>query len=161
VPPSINSPRITNRSSLPPLLQPPFNNHLGAAYTASPLQRALTPPPGPAAGYDSNMPFPPDIDSSIASSRSGVGFHIPASGLSVSDASPQSNPYGSVVQIYCAGCQKPSVLKESYACTECICGLCKDCVDTIYKEQSRRRLAACPKCNAVGGKFKPFQLDIR
>jgi len=154
---------MNNRASLPPLLPPPFtNNHLGAAYTASPLQRALTPPPGPSSGYDNNTPFPNDIDSSIASSKSGVGFHIPASGLSVSDASPQSHIYSnSHVQIYCAGCQKLSVLKESWACTECICGLCKDCVDTIYSEQSRRRLASCPKCNAVGGKFKPFQLDIR
>jgi hypothetical protein len=155
--PGINSPRLpNNRASLPPLLQPPFTNHIGQSYTASPLQRALTPPPGPAA-TDPN-PFPPDVESSIASSKSGHAFHIPSTGLS--DSSPQST-YPHVVQIYCAACHRLSVLRESYACTECICGLCKDCVDTIYSEQSRRRLVSCPKCAAVGGKFKPFQLDIR
>jgi hypothetical protein len=90
---------------------------------------------------------------------------MPPTGLS--DSSPQSVVGGGgtgghlPVQIYCAGCHRLSVLKDSYACTECICGLCKECVDTIYSEQSRRRLASCPKCSAIGGKFKPFQLDIR
>lgn len=66
------------------------------------------------------------------------------------------------VQIYCAGCRKLSLLQESYACTECICGLCRDCVEALSAEQGRGRFGArCPRCAAVGGRFKPFQLDVR
>ena len=147
VPPS---PRLGNRASLPPLLSAPhFQNH---TYNASPLQRALTPPPP-----DNNdlQPFP-SVESSVDSSKSGHNFHISSQGLS--DASPQYSP---LVQIYCAGCHRLSILKDSYACTECICGICKECVDAICSEQSRRRAVGCPRCNAIGGKFKPFQLDIR
>jgi len=117
----------------------------------------MSPPPGPSAS-DHNPFSTNDVESSIASSKSGQAFHIPSAGLS--DSSPQSG-YPNLVQIYCAACHRLSILKESLACTECICGLCRDCVDTIYSEQSRRRLASCPKCNTVGGKFKPFNLDIR
>lgn len=81
---------------------------------------------------------------------------MPSQGLS--DSSPT---YLHPVQIYCAACRKLSVLKESYACSECICGFCQDCVDVLVSEQNRGRVAKCPKCGAVGGKFKPFQLDIR
>jgi hypothetical protein len=125
--------------------------HHNHAYTASPLQRALTPPPP-----DNDIPPFASVGSSVNSSKSGQNFHIPSQGLS--DSSPL---YPHPVQIYCAGCHRLAVLKDSYACTECICGLCKDCVDAICSEQSRRRLAGCPKCAAIGGKFKPFQLDIR
>jgi hypothetical protein len=85
-----------------------------------------------------------------------MGAHGLSEGLS--DSSPT---YQAPVQIYCAGCHRLSVLRDSYACTECICGICKDCVDAISSEQSRRRMAGCPKCAAIGGKFKPFQLDLR
>ncbi|KAF2664390.1 hypothetical protein BT63DRAFT_107338 [Microthyrium microscopicum] len=147
VPPS---PRFGNRASLPPLLSAPhFQNN---TYTASPLQRALTPPPPE---HNDLQPFP-SVESSVDSSKSGQNFHISSHGLS--DSSPQ---FAHHVQIYCAGCHRLSVLQQSYACTECICGLCKDCVDAICTDSTRRRAVGCPRCNGIGGKFKPFQLDIR
>lgn len=144
-----------NRSSIPPYM----NSHL-QSYTASPLQREMTPPPQTAT-TDPNVdliPFP-SVESSIDSSLSaisGANFHIPSQGLS--DSSPTSSH---PVAIYCAGCQRVSALKKSYACTECICGLCQECVDALGMEQRRGRGARCPRCGALGGRFKPFMLDIR
>ncbi|ORX98604.1 hypothetical protein BCR34DRAFT_147007 [Clohesyomyces aquaticus] len=140
------SPHILNRASLPPFAASQFQS-----YTASPLQNTLTPPP-PELEF---APFP-SVESSIESTQSGQNFHISSQGLS--DSSPT---YTQPVQIYCAACRKLSVLKESYACSECICGLCQDCVDVLVSEQTRGRIARCPRCRAIGGKFKPFQLDIR
>jgi hypothetical protein len=123
------------------------------------------------------QPFPSvesSADSSTKSHSAGGGggggggssgsqtFHMSAAGLS--DASPTYSQFTSTgkVQIYCAGCRKLSFLHESYACTECICGLCKECVEALSAEQGRGRFGArCPRCSAVGGKFKPFQLDVR
>lgn len=65
------------------------------------------------------------------------------------------------VQIYCAGCRRLSVLKESYACTSCICGLCGDCVQAIISGQSRGRMSMCPRCSGMDSSFKAFQLDLR
>lgn len=141
------SPHLSNRLSLPPFVATQFQS-----YTASPLQKALTPPPPDTSDL---QPFP-SVESSIESSQSGQNFHIPSQGLS--DSSPT---YAHPVQIYCAACRRLSILKESYACSECICGLCQDCVDVLVSEQTRGRTARCPRCGAVGGKFKPFQLDIR
>lgn len=147
VPQSPKSPHVMTRQSLPPFVASHFQS-----YTASPLQKALTPPPQETGEL---QPFP-SVESSIESAASGANFHIASQGLS--DSSPT---YLHPVQIYCAACRKLSVLKESYACSECICGLCQDCVDVLVSEQTRGRAAKCPKCHAVGGKFKPFQLDIR
>ncbi|KAH7138186.1 hypothetical protein B0J11DRAFT_422321 [Dendryphion nanum] len=149
VPPSPQfSPHLMNRSSLPPFLASQLQS-----YTQSPLQNTLTPPP---AELSDLQPFP-SVESSIESGISGQNFHIPSQGLS--DSSPS---YAHVVQIYCAACRKLSILRESYACSECICGLCQDCVDVLVSEQTRGRMArGCPRCGALGGKFKPFQLDIR
>lgn len=66
-----------------------------------------------------------------------------------------------VVQIYCAGCRRTSLLKESYACTSCICGLCGSCTDAIIQEQSRGRMTSCPRCHAMDSNFKPLQLELR
>ena len=88
---------------------------------------------------------------------SGSNFHIPSQGLS--DSSPTTSHQH--VQIYCAGCQRLSVLKKSYACTECVCGLCQECVDALAVEQARGRGARCPRCGVLGGRFRMFQLDIR
>ncbi|KAF2252675.1 hypothetical protein BU26DRAFT_421710 [Trematosphaeria pertusa] len=145
--PPHHSPHMLNRTSLPPFVATQFQS-----YTASPLQNTLTPPPPDMSDL---QPFP-SVESSIESAVSGANFHIPSQGLS--DSSPT---YTHPVQIYCAACRKLSVLKESYACSECICGLCQDCVDVLVSEHSRGRTARCPRCGAVGGKFKPFQLDIR
>jgi hypothetical protein len=151
--PSMLDPRLTSqmpqspvsiqRSSLPPFTQHAFSN-----YQASPLQRALTPP--------SYNPEAPEPFPSVESGESGDAFHIDSRGLT-SDSSPSYSSQNT--QIYCAACQGISLLRESYACTECICGLCRACVDVLMGEQGARR--KCPRCSTIGGRFKPFQLDIR
>ncbi|KAI0101618.1 hypothetical protein GGR51DRAFT_550937 [Nemania sp. FL0031] len=137
------SPPISNhRASLPPFPQQHFQG-----YQASPLQQALTPP---SFVQEIPEPFP-----SVESGGSGDAFHIGAVGLS--DSSPGYSSQD--VHIYCAACQRTSKLRESYACTECICGLCRDCVNILMEEQGTRR--KCPRCATIGGRYKPFQLDIR
>lgn len=128
---------------------PPFSGpqvHT-SSYQASPLQQALTPPSNNA---DTVEPFP-----SVESSTSGENFHMGAHGLN--DSSPTYS--GHNIQIYCAACRSISLLKESYACTECICGFCSPCVEVMMAEQGARR--KCPRCATIGGRFKPFQLEIR
>jgi len=141
------SPHMMERKSLPPFAASQLQS-----YTASPLVNSLTPPP---ADMSELQPFP-SVESSIESAISGQNFHMPSQGLS--DSSP-TYPYP--VQIYCAACRKLSNLKDSYACSECICGLCQECVDVLVSEHTRGRTPRCPRCSAIGGKFKPFQLDIR
>lgn len=139
VPPS---PISVHRASLPPFSQSHFQG-----YQASPLQQALTPP--------SNLPDAPEPFPSVESAESGDNFHIESRGLS--DSSPSFS--SQAIQIYCAACQGISLLRESYACTECICGICQACVDVLMAEHGARR--KCPRCATIGGRFKPFQLDIR
>ncbi|KAI1326185.1 hypothetical protein F5Y16DRAFT_421939 [Xylariaceae sp. FL0255] len=137
------SPPISvNRASLPPF---PHQHFQG--YQASPLQQALTPP---SFAQDVPEPFP-----SVETAESGENFHIGNVGLS--DSSPTYSSQD--VHIYCAACQRTSKLRASYACTECICGLCRDCVNILMEEQGARR--KCPRCATIGGRYKPFQLDIR
>lgn len=136
------SPISVNRASLPPFPAAQFQG-----YQASPLQQALTPP--------SYAPEAPEPFPSVESGESGDNFHIESRGLS--DSSPSFSSQGT--QIYCAACQGISLLKDSYACTECICGICQACVDVLMAEQGARR--KCPRCATIGGRFKPFQLDIR
>lgn len=137
------SPPISiHRASLPP-----FSQHHFQGYQASPLQQALTPPPF---AQEIPEPFP-----SVESGGSGEAFHMGTVGLS--DSSPGYSSQD--VHIYCAACQRTSKLRESYACTECICGLCRDCVNILMEEQGTRR--KCPRCATIGGRYKPFQLDIR
>ncbi|KAI1810194.1 hypothetical protein GGS20DRAFT_580074 [Poronia punctata] len=138
------SPPISvHRASLPPLPNQHFQG-----YHASPLQQqALTPP-----SFAQDIPEP---FQSVESGESGEGFHMGAIGL------PDSSPsYASQdVVIYCAACQRTSKLGDSYACTECICGLCRSCVDILMVEHGAER--KCPRCATIGGRYKPFQLDIR
>lgn len=138
------SPISIHRASLPPFPQQAFQS-----YQASPLQQALTPP---SYVQELHEPFP----SVESTGDSGVVFNMDARGLADSSPSYTSsqNP-----QIYCAACQSVSLLRQSYACTECICGLCQRCVEVLMDEQGSRR--KCPRCNTIGGRFKPFQLDIR
>lgn len=138
------SPRMAyspaNRNSMPPFSGPQFHG-----YQASPLQRALTPP-----SYepmDAPDPFP-----SVESNESADNFHMESRGLSDSSPSFTSQP----VQIYCAACQGIATLRGSYACTECICGICQACVEILIADRRK-----CPRCATIGGRFKPFQLDIR
>ncbi|KAE9583134.1 hypothetical protein CGMCC3_g919 [Colletotrichum fructicola] len=142
------SPVSIHRASLPPFQHHNFQAaHAAQSYQASPLQQALTPP---SYNQDTIDPFP-----SVESGESGENFHIESRGLS--DSSPSYSSQNT--QIYCAACQSVSLLKVSYACTECICGLCQACVDVLMAEQGARR--KCPRCATIGGRFKPFQLDIR
>lgn len=138
------SPVSIQRGSMPPFSGPQVHT---SSYQASPLQQALTPPSNNA---DTVEPFP-----SVESSTSGENFHMGAHGLN--DSSPTYS--GHNIQIYCAACRSISLLKESYACTECICGFCSPCVEVMMAEQGARR--KCPRCATIGGRFKPFQLEIR
>ncbi|KAI4227269.1 MAG: hypothetical protein L6R36_002538 [Xanthoria steineri] len=117
--------------------------------------RALTPPPPDDRAVE---PFP-SIESNPSSSASGHNFHFPPSGLSNSDAGTSPAFYSQPVQIFCANCRRISILKESYACTECISGFCPDCVYALSSEQNRGR--PCPRCHVLGPRYKPFQLDLR
>ncbi|KAK5162438.1 hypothetical protein LTR04_003763 [Oleoguttula sp. CCFEE 6159] len=148
------SPHLLNRTSLPPFT---LAGAQFQSYTASPLHHTLTPPPPD----PSDLPPFPSVESSIESTQSGGGhnFHMHSQGLS-SNSSPAFCHQQTQVQIYCAGCHRLSVLRESWACTECICGLCRVCVDALVAEQSAGRAVRCPKCG-VGERFRPFQLDIR
>ncbi|KAG8428350.1 hypothetical protein J3459_004013 [Metarhizium acridum] len=137
------SPVPIHRASLPPF----SHQFQPGSYQASPLQQALTPP---SYNQDSIDPFP-----SVESGESGENFHIGSRGLN--DSSPTYSSQNT--QIYCAACQNASLLKSSYACTECICGLCSACVEVLMAELGARR--KCPRCATIGGRFKPFQLDIR
>lgn len=178
------------RSSLPPGFRPlghlqPSTHHHHSTFNASPLQRALTPPPPDVTGPDDSEPFP--TVESIESAGSGHNFHIPRSGLPTSvssneNTSPlqyhsrpyqhsQTSSFGSkadLLEIYCAGCGRPVLLRTAFACTECICGVCGDCVGQIISSPiitiqpggvPMRR--GCPRCGVMGGKWKRFQLDFR
>jgi len=171
------SPQVPSRTSLPPFA-------LGSqfqSFQASPLNRALT-PPAPESGLEL-QPFP-SVESSLSSNFShqhhnsadstGSQFHImnPNSLTTPSDSSPLFNaanpaasnsaaPSNGPVQIYCAGCRRLNKLGESYACTNCICGLCNECVNAIINGQSRGRMSMCPRCNAMDSSFRQFQLDLR
>ncbi|EFW22007.1 hypothetical protein D8B26_002102 [Coccidioides posadasii str. Silveira] len=231
-----------HRSSLPPAFQstpglPPAQSSYPRqfaplSYTASPLQKALTPPPYEHSGPpDTDLEPFPSVESSLDSnsSVSGKNFHMSASGLPppMSDSSPvqpprpgtssyplSSHPHqlqphirnrihhrlsnptpfgshnGKDVQIYCASCSRPWPLRECLACTECICGVCRECVSmmsgtigaspaSILNPTSnpgngisgngnisapRTGLPGrrgCPSCGTISGKWKNFQLDFR
>ena len=132
------SPLSAPRSSLPPSQM--------QAYTASPLQQALTPP-----AYNFSPPALPSVETIPTPDRGPLDR--------TSGGMAPTSSGGANVQIYCAACQGVSLLRESYACTECVCGLCQMCVDVLMAGQGARR--RCPRCACVGGRFKPFQLDVR
>lgn len=180
-PPSMAADAV-KRSSLTPGFRPP--GHMHQQYQASPLQNTLTPPPPDV--FEANEPFP-SVESSLDSGIAGQNFHIPASGLSASgsannDTSPvqhqahhyqhsQSSSWGSrsdSLEVFCASCGRPWLLKNCFACTECICACCSDCVGQILSSPNvtvqpsvapiRR---GCPRCSVMSGKWKRFQLDFR
>ncbi|ATY58466.1 transcription factor [Cordyceps militaris] len=128
--PMPQSPVSIHRSSMPPFTQQNLHQN---NYQASPLQQALTPP----SHKDHIDPFP--------SVESGENFHMGTGGLS--DSSPIYSAHN--IQIYCAACQGISLLKNSYACTECISGLCAPCVEILMAEHGARR--KCPRCATIGG----------
>ena len=61
---------------------------------------------------------------------------------------------------YCAACHHITLLTSSFACNECICGICRDCAD-VLAGMGPERGTRCPACNSIGVKFKPFMLDLR
>lgn len=201
-----------HRSSLPPALHPP-NRSLPPLYAASPLHKSLTPPPFEHRGRENDLEPFPSIESSLDSASTASGKNFPVSrNLAPSshpDSSPVLNMYPSSIrqrqfhrfsnptpasmrnkdiQIFCASCKRPSALDDCYACTECICGVCRDCVGMYSNSppMSFRNVTSspgsaapgnghsmwhaptshpgprgCPRCRTVGGKWKAFQLDFR
>ena len=93
------------------------------------------------------------------STASAHGAQLGGSSAHMSSTAQQAPP-SAVVQHYCAACHRVTPLSTSYACVECICGICRDCVDVLVG-MGPDRGAACPRCNTVGGRFKPFMLDLR
>ncbi|KAJ5174032.1 uncharacterized protein N7500_001963 [Penicillium coprophilum] len=191
---------------LPPISSHrPFPPH---SYAASPLHKSLTPPPyANNRSRESDLEPFPSIESSLdsMSSASGRNFASSISGVAPSvnsDSSPVmnlippisqrqqhrfSNPtpasfHNKEVQVFCANCKRPSPLNDCYACTECICGVCRDCVGMFISSPpasfrtpgngilnnapsqgptSYPGPRGCPRCRTVGGKWKAFQLDIK
>lgn len=158
------SPQVHSRTSVPP----PFA--LGSqfqSFQASPLNRALTPPPA-----DANLDLQPftSVDSSLSSSLShqhhnstdsGSQFNILPPGTMDSNNTSPMFTAPQPTQIYCAGCRRLTILKESFACTNCICGLCGTCVEALVDNQRNGRMSGCPRCSMNYGSFKQFQLDLR
>ncbi|CAI7620015.1 unnamed protein product [Penicillium palitans] len=193
-------------AGLPPISSHrPFPPH---SYAASPLHKSLTPPPYENhRGRESDLEPFPSIESSLdsMSSASGRNFASSVSGVAPSinsDSSPVMNLIPSIsqrqqhrfsnptpasfrnkeVQVFCAQCKRPSALNECYACTECICGVCRDCVGMFISSPpasfrtpgngplnnassqgptSYPGPRGCPRCRTVGGKWKAFQIDIK
>ncbi|KAL4791034.1 hypothetical protein BDV19DRAFT_316418 [Aspergillus venezuelensis] len=200
MPPAFQSPGLPPPSSHRPL--PP------SSYAASPLHKSLTPPPYEfSRNRDADLEPFPSIESSLdsASTTSGKNYHSnhfksgaqpgssPVLNLFPSSASQRqnhrfSNPTPASlrsreIQIFCANCKQAWPLNECYACTECICGVCRDCVvyfisspptpfknvtsspgsamshgPTSYPSPNTR---GCPRCRTVGAKWKSFQLDVK
>ena len=139
----------SKRSSLPPGFRHLQQQH-SHQYNASPLQRALTPPPPDILGPNDPEPFP-SVES-LESAGSGQNFHISASGLPTSassndQASPlqarynpyqhsQSSSFGSksdVLGIYCTSCGRPWLLRDSFVCTSCISAVCSTCLGNVSR----------------------------
>ncbi|CZR65579.1 uncharacterized protein PAC_15479 [Phialocephala subalpina] len=56
-------------------------------------------------------------------------------------------------QFHCASCESRTQMTRSYACTQCLRGICQICVTRLMaKKWTRRR---CPWCSADGAQFKP------
>ncbi|KAJ5102693.1 hypothetical protein N7532_003222 [Penicillium argentinense] len=202
-------PAFQSGSGLPPLgSHRQFPPH---SYAASPLHKSLTPPPFEGQrSRDSDLEPFPSIESSLDSMSTASGKNFPSSASGIarsinSDSSPVlnlippvsqrqhhrfSNPTPASfrsreIQIYCAHCKRPWALNECYACTECICGVCRECVGmfitspptsfrspgngslnmppapTSFPSPSAGAARGCPRCRTVGGKWKAFQLDIK
>ncbi|TQS39023.1 hypothetical protein Golomagni_00455 [Golovinomyces magnicellulatus] len=109
-------------------------------YQASPLQQASTAP--------SNFPNGSEAIPLIKR-ESGEDRYLDSS------VSSPSQP----IQIYCASCHGLSSLNQSYVCTECICGICEACVDSLIIDDGARR--KCPKCATIGGRYKKINLQTK
>ncbi|KAK0863342.1 hypothetical protein LTR87_016228 [Friedmanniomyces endolithicus] len=182
------SPQNASRTSLPPFA---MGSQFQSFQASPLNRALTPPAPEEDPNLADLQPFPPvdsSLSSSLShhphhhhhhhssADSTGSQFHIMhAASMDNSTSSPTTNnnlysagastaaPHASAatVQIYCAGCRRLCVLKESYACTNCICGLCGNCVEAIISGQSRGRMSMCPRCNGMDSGFKPFQLDLR
>ncbi|OJJ88190.1 putative transcription factor RfeD [Aspergillus glaucus CBS 516.65] len=168
------------RSSLPPPAFHPPHRSLPPPYTASPLHKSLTPPPQMHRGRDSDLEPFPSIESSLDSASSASGKNFPVSRnlapSALSDSSPVYNMYPSSmharqhhrfsnptptslrsreITIYCASCQRPWALDDCYACTECICGVCRDCVGMFLTSPANmfRNITSSPGSGPTNGMF--------
>ncbi|KAI9732776.1 MAG: hypothetical protein M1834_003714 [Cirrosporium novae-zelandiae] len=169
VPPSPSTPLFgltRNRSgTMPPFF--PSSTHY-QAYQASPLQRALTPPPPDSARISAALEPFPSVESCSTSAESGRNFHMPRASLTYMDSSPAIPPSSTIsgiegprrarrtIEHYCASCQGIFPLRGSYACTECICGVCADCAGGITREGK-----PCPSCGVRGGVWKAFRINLK
>jgi len=135
---------------------------LGAGGVTLPLPTTATNPPNlpnlhpsTTAAYSPTLPttvHPTTLSSPIntnnnTNDNTGQPGHLP-------------QPPPPVVMHYCAACQRLTPLTSSYACTECICGVCRDCVDVLVNMGPERGVQ-CPRCATVNGRFRPFMLDLR
>ncbi|RKF74831.1 putative RfeD protein [Golovinomyces cichoracearum] len=109
-------------------------------YQASPLQQTSTPPSNLANGSEAIPPIKRE---------------------SGEDRNPDSsvNFPSQPIQIYCASCHGLSSLNQSYVCTECICGICEACVDSLIIDDGARR--KCPNCATIGGRYKKINLKTK
>lgn len=152
----------------PGLASSPHNHNHNHAHAHSlslshaPTSTTLQQPPGHASPYAPRRPSTATATLTHSHSQS----HYSPAALH----SGQPTPVGGVaagigaggVQHYCAACNRVTPLATSYACTECICGICRDCVDALVgSAPSPSRGPGCPRCSTVGGRFKPFMLDLR
>lgn len=153
------SPPTKSRASLPPFQASLHDGN--NAYKASPLQRALTPPapgdpmqtePFPSVESSSGMGLPGGPPGGVLAGGALAGVHMPSSGLST-DVSPQ---FARPAQLYCAQCRRLSILRDSYACSDCISGFCAECV-YVLNGQSR----PCPRCRSERAKYRSIQLEMR
>ncbi|KAL4788382.1 hypothetical protein BJX76DRAFT_366833 [Aspergillus varians] len=200
MPPAFQSPGLPPPASHRPFPPP-------QSYAASPLHKSLTPPPYEfSRNRDADLEPFPSIESSLdsASTTSGKNFgysnHLnsvgnpsssPVLNLYPSSAAQRqhhrfSNPTPASfrnreIQVYCASCKQACPLNECYACTECICAVCRECVvhfisspPTPFKNVTSSPGSAmshgptsypgprgCPRCRNVGVKWKAFQLDVK
>lgn len=153
-------------------------------------QDDLIPFPSVESSVDSSLSNTNTSSFTHSVSGSGSNFHIPSHGLdssarSYSDSSPTGQRPGTAgsllstslgsggggvlgmgggmdsVYLYCAACQRVSRMSRSFACTECICGLCEACVDALMRERSHGKGVGCPRCREIAAAFKRFAVDVR
>ncbi|KAF2211120.1 hypothetical protein CERZMDRAFT_44054 [Cercospora zeae-maydis SCOH1-5] len=160
------SPQGNSRTSLPPFA-------LGSqfqSFQASPLNRALTPPPADHTGLD--LQTFPSVDSSLSSNLShahhnsadsGSQFHIMNPSSIDSTSSPMFNANkteGVTHASYCSGCRRPANINDMFGCSGCMGPLCGACTDALVSSQSQGRPVKCPRCHASDTSFKPFQFEF-
>ncbi|KAH7402997.1 hypothetical protein BKA64DRAFT_706506 [Cadophora sp. MPI-SDFR-AT-0126] len=56
-------------------------------------------------------------------------------------------------QIHCPSCKSNTQLIRSYACTQCLRGICQTCVTRLMAKKWKKR--RCPWCHTDGAQFKP------